>query len=505
MWVISVEPIPSRISTPKRSRKRDEELGGQRLARGNRLAERTRTSCRGDRRRAAPRRRWGRRRRASAGGARMRPATSAGVGGRVGSRIACAPAASGKVSELPKPYAWNIGATERCRSLGLRPRAPRSRSPRTSCACRRGGAWPASVRPVVPDVQSQKHGDSAVVASMLRYRRPPRARPSRSAPASPAVSASAADVNRRRRGPARRRRAPPARAPASPGTTAQRAREFAAIATRSRAGSSGLTGSATAPIRIAARMPVASSGPSRRTSSTRSSRRTRAAANRPRRDSTESSSSAYVMRASPDTTAMRSPAPPSTFRSTQPRGGVEALSHHRAPCSTPHPPTAPARRWRSVPARRDEDRAWSCPPTSVVHRGSPRRSVSACSAWRQVIVRAVDGEHRAADRGELVDDAPARPLQVTSRARASDRQHRPSPARGRGARLRCIDSGHSDGGPMRRSVATVTASPRTCTAITATLRTRSGAARGEQQCDRAAIAVPDEVHALVTALAGASR
>ena len=48
-------------------------------------------------------------------------ATSCGVGGRVGSKMVVAPAANGNVSELPRPYAWNTGPTEKHRSSAVIP------------------------------------------------------------------------------------------------------------------------------------------------------------------------------------------------------------------------------------------------------------------------------------------------------------------------------------------------------------------------------------------------
>ena len=54
------------------------------------------------------------------------PRDASSVGGIVGSRMATAPTDIGKLSELPKPYAWNIGPTEKKRSSGAMSRMDRA-------------------------------------------------------------------------------------------------------------------------------------------------------------------------------------------------------------------------------------------------------------------------------------------------------------------------------------------------------------------------------------------
>ena len=162
MWVSSVDPIPSRISTPNRSRKRENSSAGS-ASPADTACRRERTSCRGCRRRPAPRRTSARRRRGSAGAGhqcrherrcrrpcRLQHGLRAGRE-REGQRVA-------------ETVGVEHGRDRQWRSPGCTSSTSRAYPSHVV----RMSAWRciASLgRPVVPEVQSQKHGDSAVVSS----------------------------------------------------------------------------------------------------------------------------------------------------------------------------------------------------------------------------------------------------------------------------------------------------------------------------------------------------
>ena len=212
-------------------------------------------------------------------------------------------------------------------------------------------------RPVVPEVQSQKPGES----SQVSYGSP--APGSAASTSSKLVAATCATAGGGEPSATITCASSGARSTSSEAsgalsgeTASTRALASAIESARSGAGSNGFSGSGMAPIRIAARKTTTSSRLSSRTSATRSSGRTPIARRPLAARQTRSCSSAYVTRPLSASSATRPPSPAASRRSTRYadalKGSTESLPGMLSPARSRAAPAAlpsPAR--RHVPAR----------------------------------------------------------------------------------------------------------------------------------------------------------